>query len=75
MANKKLNSIKFPGLNDTYTMNVDEAADYINYIHPDVAIPIHYGSVAGDISMGEEFKNKVNDDIKVEVLIGEENGD
>ena len=56
-------------------MNVDEAADYINYIHPDVAIPIHYGSIAGDISMGEDFKNKVNDDIKVELLIGEENGD
>ena len=65
----------FLPIGGTYTMNVDEAADYINYIHPDVAIPIHYGSIAGDISMGEEFKNKVNDDIKVEVLIGEENGD
>ena len=65
----------FVPIGGTYTMNVDEAADYINSIHPDVAIPIHYGTIAGDISMGEEFKNKVNDDIKVEVLIGEENGD
>ena len=73
-AEKVKTNYCFVPIGGTYTMNVDEAADYINYIHPDVAIPIHYGSVAGDISMGEEFKNKVNDDIKVEVLIGEENG-
>ena len=67
--------ICFVPIGGTYTMNVDEASDYINYIHPEVAIPIHYGSIVGDKSLGEEFKNKVDDNIKVEVLMGEKEYD
>ena len=63
--------ICFVPIGGTYTMNVDEASDYINYIHPEVAIPIHYGSIVGDKSLGEEFKNKVDKNIKVELKIGE----
>ncbi len=63
----------FVPIGGTYTMNVDEAAEYINHIHPKVAIPIHYGSIVGDISLGEDFKNKVDKDIKVEIMIGGEN--
>ena len=61
--------ICFVPIGGTYTMNVDEASDYINYIHPEVAIPIHYGSIVGDKSLGEEFKNKVDKKIKVELYI------
>ena len=35
----------------TYTMNVDEAVAYINDLKPKKAIPIHYGTVAGDKSL------------------------
>lgn len=61
----------FVPIGGTYTMNVEEAADYINHIHPKLAIPIHYGSIVGDISLGEKFKNKVNENIKVEIKIGQ----
>lgn len=60
----------FVPIGGTYTMNVLDAADYVNHIHPKLAIPIHYGSIIGDISLGEEFKNKVNKDIEVEIKIG-----
>ena len=59
----------FVPIGGTYTMNVDEAVDYINNIKPKVAIPIHYGSIVGDKSLGEEFKNKVNKEIEVKVFI------
>ena len=62
----------FVPIGGTYTMDVKEAADYINSIHPQVAIPIHYGSIIGDKELAEEFKNNVNKDIKVEIKIGEE---
>ena len=62
--------ICFVPIGGTYTMDVDEAADYINDLKPEIAIPIHYGSIVGDISLGEEFKDKVNKDIKVELLLG-----
>ena len=61
--------ICFVPIGGTYTMNVDEAVDYINTIKPSVAIPIHYGSIVGDVSLGEEFKNKVDKDIEVELYI------
>ena len=63
--------ICFVPIGGTYTMNVDEASEYINTVKPELAIPIHYGSIVGDITLGQEFKNKVNDDIKVEIKIGE----
>ena len=61
--------ICFVPIGGTFTMNVDEAASYINDLKPELAIPIHYGSIVGDIKLGEEFKNKVNKDIKVELKI------
>ena len=61
--------ICFVPIGGTYTINVDEASDYINYIHSEVAIPIHYGIIIGDKSLGEEFKNKVDKKIKVELYI------
>jgi len=59
----------FVPIGGTYTMDVNEAIDYINYIKPKKAIPIHYGSIVGDITLGEEFKNKINKEIEVELLI------
>ena len=67
--------ICFVPIGGTYTMNVDEATDFINDLKPEIAIPIHYGSIVGDKSLGEEFKSKVDDNIRVEVLMGEKEYD
>jgi len=40
----------------TYTMDAKEAAKAANTINPDVAIPMHWGSVVGSRKDAEEFK-------------------
>ena len=61
--------ICFVPIGGTYTMNCEEAVNYINHIKPNLAIPIHYGSIVGDTSLGEQFKNKIDNSIKVELYI------
>ncbi len=39
----------------TYTMNAEEAAEAAGVIKPSLAVPMHYGSVAGSVSDAEEF--------------------
>ena len=55
-----------------YTMDYKEAADLINKIKPKKAIPTHYGTMGiGDKNAGEKFKELVDKDIEVEILIKE----
>lgn len=55
-----------------YTMDYKEAAKLVNEIKPELAIPTHYGSNdIGDIKDGERFRELVDKDIKVEILIKE----
>ncbi|MCI7701616.1 MAG: MBL fold metallo-hydrolase [Tenericutes bacterium] len=61
--------ICFIPIGGTYTMDVQEAAAYINELKPELAIPIHYGSIVGDLSLSKQFIDLVNPDIKVEVYI------
>ena len=49
----------------TYTMNYKEGAALINHIKPKVAIPIHYGSIIGSKSDGDNFKKLVDKNIEV----------
>lgn len=65
--------ICFVPIGGTYTMNVTEAANYINDLNPKIAIPIHYGEIVGDVSLGKEFKEKINKNIEVRLLLEEEN--
>ncbi len=65
----------FVPIGGTYTMDKDEAASYINDLNPKEAIPIHYGKIVGKLSLGEEFKNKVNNNIKVTIYIGGKEND
>lgn len=51
-----------------YTMNADEASFLVNHIHPSIAIPTHYGQVAGNENSGQEFANKVDPSIKTMVI-------
>lgn len=51
----------------TYTMNAKEAAKLVNTIKPQVAIPIHYGSVSGSKKDADVFRANVDSDITVEI--------
>lgn len=52
-----------------YTMDYKEASNLINIIKPKIVIPIHYGSIIGDISFGEKFKELLDKEITCEILI------
>ena len=39
----------------TYTMTASEAAALANAIHPQVAVPTHYGSIVGEMADGDTF--------------------
>ena len=49
----------------TYTMNVKDAAGLINEIKPKAAIPTHYGSIVGKIGDADDFRKRVDPDIRV----------
>lgn len=51
----------------TYTMDAKKAAELVNIIRPKVAIPTHYGSVAGAKSDEEVFRAHVDSSISVEI--------
>lgn len=59
----------FVPIGGTYTMNVEEAISCINHIKPKKVIPIHYGSIVGTKSLGQEFKEKIDKEIEVEIQI------
>ena len=61
--------ICFVPIGGTYTMDTQEASEYINYLQPKKCIPIHYGKVVGDMNMPNIFKEKINKNIEVEILI------
>ena len=53
----------------TYTMDAKKAAELVNTIRPDVAIPVHYGHIVGKPSDGEVFAENVMAPVKVEFKI------
>lgn len=53
----------------TYTMDAKKAAELINIIRPDIAIPVHYGSIVGKKEDVETFRELVDDTIRVEILM------
>ena len=59
----------FIPIGGTFTMTYEEAADLVNRAMPSKCIPIHYGTVVGDKSYGEEFKKLVGDSTLVELYI------
>lgn len=53
----------------TFTMNAKKAAELVNTLRPNVAIPVHYGSIVGKPSDGETFAGYVKSPVKVELKI------
>ena len=51
----------------TYTMDAKQAAELINTIKPEIAIPTHYGSVVGSPTDADEFSRNVEAPTKVEI--------
>lgn len=49
----------------TYTMDAKRAADLINIIRPEYAIPTHYGNVVGKPKDGKTFASLVDKTVKV----------
>jgi len=65
-----ITDVCFVPIGGKFTMDYLEAIDYINKINPKKVIPIHYGSIIGDITLGKQFKEKINNNIEVEIKIG-----
>ena len=45
-------------------MDYKEAATLVNIIKPQIAIPIHYGSIVGTVEDAENFLKLLSDEIK-----------
>jgi len=52
----------------TYTMNAEEAAEAAEAINPKVAVPMHYGRVAGHPADAKRFEELLKGKVKVEIL-------
>ncbi len=53
----------------TYTMDAKSAAELVNTICPETAIPTHYGSVVGKMADAEKFAAFVKAPVKVEIRL------
>ncbi len=58
--------VAFLPVSGVYVMTAQEAAEAANTIAPDVAIPMHYGSIVGSRKEAEEFKRRAK--CRVEIL-------
>lgn len=59
--------IAFIPIGGHFTMNVNEAAALIRIINPKIVIPIHYGSIIGDVEDGKRLKESLSD-TNIEVI-------
>ena len=59
--------IAFLPIGGYFTMDVEEATELIKVINPKVVIPIHYGSIVGNIGDGQRLKNNLNN-TNIEVI-------
>jgi len=53
----------------TYTMDAKKAAELINTIGPEVAIPTHYGNIVGKAADAEVFASLVKPPVKTEIKL------
>jgi L-ascorbate metabolism protein UlaG (beta-lactamase superfamily) len=62
--------VAFVPVGGTYTMDASEAAGLVRAMSPRLAVPMHYGFVAGTPADGTRFQEEANP-IKVEVMTPE----
>lgn len=69
LENKKVKcDVAFVPVDGKFNMNSMEASQLINTIKPKVAVPIHYGVVAGSIEDAENFRDNIDEDIRCEIM-------
>lgn len=61
--------VAFVPIGGTYTMTYSEAAELINEIKPQIAVPIHYGLIIGNKEDANNFANLVDKEIECKILI------
>ena len=61
--------VAFVPVGGTYTMTSQEAAELVNIIKPQIAIPIHYGEIVGNNQDAEMFSKLLSNEIKCRILI------
>lgn len=61
--------VAFVPVGGTYTMDYKEAAELVNTIKPEIAVPIHYGSIVGEKQDAEEFGKMLEKNIRCEELL------
>ena len=61
--------VAFVPVGGTYTMDYKEAAELVNTIKPEIAVPIHYGSIVGEKQDAEEFGKMLEENIRCEELL------
>ncbi len=49
----------------TYTMNAEEAAAFVNALHPHTVIPVHYGCIVGSLDDARTFVRYLDRSIEV----------
>ena len=57
--------IIFVPIGGTFTMNARSAAELVNAVKPEIAIPIHFGTLVGKKSDADTFEKLVSSSIKV----------
>lgn len=68
--NKKvICDVAFLPIGGIYTMDYKEAATLANIIEPRIVVPIHYGTIVGNIEDAYKFKELLNDNIRCEIMI------
>ena len=53
----------------TYTTDYKEAAELVNIINPEIAIPMHYGEIVGNKEDGIKCSELINKNIQVDIQI------
>ena len=61
--------VAFVPVGGTYTMDFKEAAQLVNEIQPQIAVPIHYGSVVGTEQDADDFIKLLHSTIKGVILM------
>ena len=59
--------VAFLPIGGVYTMDYKEAAELTNIIKPKIVIPIHYGTIVGNLTDGNKFKSLVDETIEVKI--------
>ena len=68
-AREVICDVLFIPVGGTYTMNSNEAVNFVNFIKPKIAVPIHYKTVVGTFDDALYFINHLDENIDGKILM------